>query len=46
MQDGGMAELASPGLLSVTGAGNGDVVQSTASSIEKRCVASKYAREK
>lgn len=46
MQDGGMPDLASPGLLSVTGAGNGDVVQSTVGSIEKRCVASKSAKEK
>lgn len=39
MQDGGMPDIASLGLLSVTSAGNWNVVQSTASSVEKRCLA-------
>lgn len=46
MQDGGMPDIASLGLLSVTGAGNWNMVQSTASSIENRRVATKSAEEK
>lgn len=46
MQDGGMPVPASLNLLSVTGAGNENVGQSTAGSRKKRCVATKSATEK
>lgn len=42
MRDGGMPFPASLSLLSVTGAGNENVGQSTAGSRKKRCVATKF----
>lgn len=46
MQDGGTPDLASLSLVSVTGPGNGGVVQSTGCSTERRCVAPKSAKDK